>query len=338
MTRSLDHYRQLAGAFLQPDLDPAIRESRGRELADAAVDLARGVQLAGAVLPNRVAARFGTDREFMDALRQHAEHAQLRAVAYDTLGDVPGLNGRYIETGLGGTGLGGGLPLIRTFASDVDHSGGYSPVVPELVSGEEVGAVDPEVPMDGGTPWTIADIGLNKAWHRSVIVSDVSLQVVDATELDGFAADLLAQIMYDVADRGAELWLGDAIRDAAAATPEGASLSAALDTAESLASSALDAPADILLVNPADWPRVRRQVAQSWTQGPAPMPAVSMGIPEGTVLVTGRPAFHLFRQDYAIDNAVVPSKLSRVTAVHRPFFFAVRKPDAIQAVTLTDED
>lgn len=341
MRTTLELYRNLAAAMLEPGIDDVSRASRAREVADAASDLREGVRIAHAVLPGLVipAARYAVDRssaaenELGRVMVQRQTFAEMRAVAYEDLLGLPGLKFQGTVSDGPDTGLGSGLPLIRTYATEWTTSGGKKPVVPGLPEGgDDDGVIDPEpADMTDGAPFTIADVGDDEEWHISVAAALVSRQLIDFTTEE--ARRDLDQLVFDVADRGAEKFIGaKLVADAGGTRVAGANL-VGFDTAEGAASAELLAPADLVIVNPADWSKVRRAVAESWQQSPAPTPAVSVGVPAGTALVTGRRAFHLFRQDYQIMAQTSPRNLSNVVAIGRGFYLAIRNPDAIQTVT-----
>jgi hypothetical protein len=342
MRTTIELYRNLVAAMLEPGLDDVSRASRAREVGDAASDLREGVRIAQAVLPSLVvpAARLGdvgdgraADNALGQVLAQRHLFAELRAVAYETLTDVPGLKMQGTAADVRDGGLGGGLPIIRTYATEWSTSGGKSPVVPGLIEGgDDDGVIDPEPDdMTDGDPFTIADVGEEEEWHYSVAASLVSRQLIDFTTDE--ARRELDQLMFDIADRGAEKHIGARlVADAGGSTAAGTNL-VGFDTAEGLASAALKAPADLVIVNPADWSKVRRAVAQSWQQGPAPVPAVSIGVEAGTAIVTGRGAFHLLRRDYDVAFKAEPKVLGNLTGIGRWFYLAIRNPAAIRKVT-----
>ena len=309
------------------------------ESADAASDLREGVRIGNAVLPSFVVpvARLAdggrsAEEEFGRVRAQRNLFAEMRAVAYETLAEVPGLKMQGVAADSFEGGLSGGLPLIRSYATEWGTSGGKSPVVPGLIDGgDDDGEIDPESPLADGAAFTIDDVGEDEEWHYSVAAAAVAKQVIDFANEEGRRE--LDQVIFDVADRGAEKHVGARlVTDAGGSTAAGTNLTG-FDTAEGLASAALKAPADLVIVNPADWAKVRRAVAQSWQQNPAPTPAVSMGVPAGTAIVTGRRAFHLFRRDHDVAAETQPAKLGYLVGVGRWFYIAIRNADAIQKVT-----
>jgi hypothetical protein len=324
-------YRDLAAKFLDPKLSESERELTARIVADANLDLQRGVQFADAVQPGLVetvlegADRWPTykqQRETLNELRAFSESVSPRPVVSDSFS----------------TGLSGGLPLVRELAmlETGTENAGSSPVVPGIVAGPDTGDIDPV--FDGslldGT-WTIDDVGALESWHWSIITPAIGKQLKNFATPQGLA--MLDALVLDVVDRGAEKHIGAAILSAASTTAEPAdtaAIPAAIDLAEAQASTALNAPADLMLVNPADWPKVRRIVAESWTHGPAPRVVVSVGVTAGTFVLTGREAFTLLVRDHEYLEADAPSIHSVNIGVGRPFYCAIRNEDAIRAIEL----
>jgi hypothetical protein len=54
----------------------------------------------------------------------------------------------------------------------------------------------------------------------------------------------------------------------------------------------------------------------------------------GTIVVTGRTAFHLLRQDYNVASDTEPANWGYLVGIGRQFYLAIRNADAIQTVTL----
>lgn len=335
MNSTREHLRNLAAAFLEPGIEPAVRASRARTLAEDRSDILEGVRIASGIAPGRVLSKLKGEDGLVSML---TELDQTRAVAQQTLANTPGLDPRNFDPGTRHTGIGDGLPLIRGYADDHSRiqTHGKALVVPGIVSGDTIGVIDPALPLADSGTWTIDDVGEDQTWHRSVMVASVAQQVRDFMK-DEYAG-ILDQLFLDVADRGAEVDIATKLIAAAGGTRDTAGDTAtAIDQAEGLASAALFAPADIFLVNPVDWPAARRTVAESWGLGPAPTTAVSMGVTPGTMLVTGRDAFHLFRDDYTMHGGTIslPSILNTMTGIERPYYLAIRNPDAIQKVVIT---
>ena len=324
-------YRDLAAKFLDPKISESERELTARIVADANLDLQRGVQFADATRAGLVETllegadrwpMFKQQRETLNELRAFSESVSPRPVVSDSYG----------------TGLSGGLPLVRELAmlETGTENAGSSPVVPGIVAGPDTGVIDPDFT---GTPvdatWSIADVGALEQWHWSIITPEISKQVKNYASPQGLA--MLDALVLDVVDRGAEKHIGAAILSAASTTAEpadAAALVSAIDLAESQASSALNAPADLMLVNPADWPKVRRIVSESWTHGPAPRVVVSVGVTAGTFALTGREAFTLMVRDHEYLEADAPNIHAVNIGVGRAFYIAIRNADAIRAIEL----
>jgi hypothetical protein len=173
MRSTLELYRNLVAAMLEPGLDDVSRASRAREVGDAASDLREGVRIANAVLPSLVvpAAKLGdggraAENELGRVMAQRNLFAEMRAVAYQVLTDTPGLKFEGVAADGYESGLGSGLPLIRTFATEWTTSGGKQPVVPGVVEGVDTGEIDPTPPLADGAALTIDDVGGDREWHK----------------------------------------------------------------------------------------------------------------------------------------------------------------------------
>jgi hypothetical protein len=324
-------YRDLAAKFLDPKLSESERELTARIVADANLDLQRGVQFAGAT-------RAGLVETLLEGADKWGAYKQQRDVLNELRAFSDGVSARPVVSDSFSTGLSGGLPLVRELAmlETGTENAGSSPVVPGIVAGPDTGVIDPV--FDGtllDATWSIADVGSSEQWHWSITTPEISKQLKNFASPAGLA--MLDQLVLDVCDRGAEKHIGAAILSAASTTAEpadAAALASAIDLAEAQASTALNAQADLLLVNPADWPKVRRIVSESWTHGPAPRVVVSVGVTAGTFVLTGREAFTLLVRDHEYLEADAPSIHSVNLGVGRPFYCAIRNEDAIRAIEL----
>lgn len=344
-----DALRDRVLSALDPGLQFGVRAERARMFGEQVADLRDVAQLAAGVIGGSAAmdaARMHrpdprNPREAAEAQdRQQARTlaaelwTQLRAV--NTLTDTPGLNSRPFEPGTATTGLGDGMPLIREWALDRPFTGGGSaPVTPGLAGGAGLdGLVDPDGTTD--TALAITDVGAAESRHHAAAIAKFAHQVRDWTDDTGLR--MLDQLLLDIADRAAEKFVAQRLIAAAGGTrvagADLTTLGTAIDAAEAAAAGALNAPAGLLIVNPVNWPKVRRAVAQSWQAGlPQPAVAVSAGCTAGTLVVTGRDAMHLFRDSAFFLARDVPSTIEIDIAAVRPFYAAIRKATGVQTVT-----
>jgi hypothetical protein len=172
----------------------------------------------------------------------------------------------------------------------------------------------------------------------------VSLMMLEVLDDNGRA--ILDQLAVDLVDRAAEKHIGAAIVAAAGGTrAAGSDLAAALDTAEAACGAGVESAADVLLVNPADWPKVRRAAAPSWQLGPHPEVGLSIGVPAGTVAFLSRAAVfaQIGRLQYASaglsvqdasKHALNPAEFAANIGMFRHFRTIIRRPAGIQLVTL----
>jgi len=332
--------RETVLSSLAPDLSHGVRVGRARETVEQAADLRDFVRVASTVIGGSAVLdvlRMAEARDRGDALERYQAREvldQLRAV--QTLADNPGLLPKPVDVGTGSTGLGDGMPLIRLHALDREFAaGGDAPITPGVPGNVPAGSIDPAADP-GGTAFTIANVGSARARHNAVAFATFARQVRDWS--DPAALAMVDQIVLDVADRAAEVYIGAQLVAAAGGTRvAGADLNTlgdALDAAEAAAGAALNAPADLLIVNPANWPKVRRAIGTSWpTDAPHPMVAVSIGVAAGTAIVTGRSALHLFRDDVFFLPRESPSNFGMEVAASRPFYLAVRTTTGVQTIT-----
>lgn len=345
--------RALVLRAAEPQLGPSERAVKARD-AGAELEDVRDLARLGALLPGRISDQIRAFRGDVDAearLKARDAIAEARAVAIAVPADYPNLIGnRGLVPGLGT--LGQGLPLIRQLADPSTSTG--LPVIPAMPPAALVGEIQtPGVATPASSTITIGDSATPPRWTTAVAIAEVSHQLFDFAEAD--ANSYLDQIIDDAVDRAAEQNIAAALITAAGGTAAaGADLPSALDTAESLAGAALNAPADLVLVSPTDLPKVRRAVAASWQSDPHPTLLCSAGIPAGKVVITGRSAFVLVAQslrggvettgaDRDVPANVLniqamqiprPRNWSVTVATWRDFILSVRLPAGVRVVTL----
>ena len=352
MTDHLGQLRSLAMAALDGGASDAIRSSRAREAVEQVQDLADFARFAAGVIGGsraqdwaRVNVRHlqGAGGEHLSPALERIEARQmvdqLRALQLTT--DNPGLIGKRVENG-GITGIGTALPLIRQFARERDFTaGGVAPVVPGVPGGNISGSMVTEgTPLTAGAATTIGDVGASRTRQLAACYAVLPRQVIDWT--DPVAQGLLDQLLVDIADRTAEIYIGGQLVSAAGGTrvagADATTLGAALDQAEALAGAAMNTHlADgtgLLVVNPGDVPSVRRAIGTSWLAGvPHPTVAVSVGVSVGTAIVTAPGAVLLEREPVQWDPQLSPDTLGVEIGVSRPLYLAVRVAAGVQTVT-----
>jgi hypothetical protein len=346
---AVHHLRNLVLSTTEVDLTEAVRAARARTAIDTAGDLREFTNLAAGVIGGSAAldalliAEKGA-RGLEAAERHDARRilAQLRAA--QGLADTPGINPKTVAVGTGTTGIGTGMPLIRNYALDRDFlAGGDAPITPGVIAGDTTGDVDPSTPYVGGTAFTIANVGSAQANHMAYGYANFARQVRDWT--DPAALAMLDQIILDVADRAAEIYIGAALVTGAGGTrvagADLTTLGTALDAAEAAAGTAINSAIEtagtapgLLIVNPANWPKVRRAIGTSWPVGaPHPEVAVSIGAPTGTAIIVGPSAIHLFRDQFLHAARTAPAAMGYENTAARPFYLSIRAAAGIQTIT-----
>lgn len=345
--------RALVLRAAEPHLGPSERAVKARD-AGAELEDVRDLARLGGLLPGRISDQiraFRGDVEAEARIKARAAIAEARAVAIAVPADYPNLIANQgLVPGLGT--LGAGLPLIRQLADPSTSTG--LPVIPAMPAALVGEIQTPGVATPGSSTIPIADSATPPRWTTAVAIAEVSHQLFDFAEAD--ANSYFDQIIDDAVDRAAEIEVGRLLIAAAAAgtAAAGSDLPGALDTAESLAGAALNAPADLVLVSPTDLPKVRRAVAASWQSDPHPTLLCSAGIPAGKVVVTGRSAFVLVAQalrggvDTTSDDRDMPANVLNLKAIQiarprnwsvtvatwRDFILSVRLPAGVRVVTL----
>lgn len=349
LTPAQNHIRNLVLSTTERDLTEATRAARARTAIDTASDLRDFARLAAGVIGGSEALDALLIEEKGAAARPAAERQEARQVlaqvrAAQALADTPGINPKPVDVGTGATGISGCLPLIRKYALDRDFAaGGDAPITPGVIGGDTTGDVDPSTPYTGGTSFTIANVGAGQFRHFAWGYANYAHQVEKWS--DPGAHSLLDQILLDVADRAAEIYIGAALISAAGGTRTAGAdlvtLGTALDAAEAAASAAVNseltdtgtAPG-LLIANPANWPKVRRAIGTSWpADAPHPQVAVSIGATVGTAIIVGPAAIHLFRDQEILAARTAPSSFGFESVVGRPFYLSVRAAAGVQIIT-----
>ena len=339
---------------LPADLNAAVRSVRIRDALDQVADLRDFAAVADGVLRGSAAIdllRVRAPEMFMPADSEAQRAAQERLAARGVLEqlrasqvttDTPGLLPRPVDVPAS-TGIETGTPLIREYALDRDFAeGGTTPVVPAVAAGNINGDLLTEgSPVTPGSPVTFTNAAAADARQIAVCVAKLSRQVLDWPGSDAQA--LLDQAFYDIADRRAELTIGaDLIASAGGTRTAGASdttLSDAINAAEAAAGAALNEALasgtlpGLVIVNPANLPRVRRAMAAGWLIDPHPVLTASIGVTAGTAVVVAPGAVHLARDEVfwaAVDD---PSAIGKLAVAARPFLVTVRAANGVQTVT-----
>jgi len=152
----------------------------------------------------------------------------------------------------------------------------------------------------------------------------------------------LDQLVEDMVNRAAERHIGSQLVAAAGIpTAAGSDLAGALDNAEGVVAAAAQSGCGQLVVNPKDWPKVRRAVAQTWTVDPHPIPAVSVAAPEGTVLMVGNGILRVeasqlsyFGGNVSTNKVYEPALNAYYMSVYRYFRAIIRSDAGVAAVQL----
>ena len=276
----------LVSRAVEPGIDDLSRANRARVALDSAEDTAALMGLVPKLFPGIAIAAARVNRSkrqnepipnkaqrVLDAHAGLSEFTAARSAITEIIGSnepTPALEASYTAT-----------PLILEAVS-LELSGSLSHVAPSLVVDAE-GQVDAE-DYSLGTEFAVEDAG--GRLHLAAVSVPCSMQVLDWVDDNGAA--FIDQVIHQMINRAAERHIGQALITAAGtALTAGSDLASALDTAEAQAAEAVLAECDQIIVNPADWPRVRRVIAQSWENGPHPRPMVSIGMPKGTIIMTG---------------------------------------------------
>lgn len=266
--------------------------------------------------------RHGTDTAAVERLHRHgAVVALTAAVAPQTLADTAGLTtvgpaGRPVGAGLPGSPL---LDLADPFTPSgpsIDIPLGWNPLPAAVIDPAEKTAISSAVHTG------IASA--NKPWHLAAYALNLSKQVLDWGE------DSLRRyqdLITATVNSGLEKTL---ITDLLAAAGTAA---ADVDAAEAAAGTAWGTAVDTLVVNPGDWPKVRRSYA------PQPVPfanvAVTAGITAGTALLFARAAVTLLAEQLQWGTVVEPAYLGQAVAASRAGIAVPLRTGAVAAATIT---
>lgn len=338
------HLRAQVNRFGDPDASASERAARAQLLVESSRDTAEAVEVARAIVPGlsvldrarqRIPAPHGVSAEVRQQARERLDvrerlselRAELRAL--DTTADRPVIVADSTSTGLGVA------PLIRQHSVAWEWHSRQSPVVPGVVGGDAAAEVNASFPIDpgAGSSVVIENVNPDEKFDLSVLAATMSLPVMEWTDRAG--QELLDNALRDLVDLAAEEFVGAGLEAAAGGTAAYAS-AATLDAAEGAAGGAGRGAAELLIVNPVDWPTVRRDLASAWAAGPHPVPVVTPGATAGTVTYTGPGAFWLLASEVIEDEDVHPSPKTMggvEVAIGRPFKLFVRNAAAIRTVT-----
>jgi hypothetical protein len=331
--------RELIGHASRPNIETSSRANRARVAVETLTDLTDLAAASRPILAGKIA-DLATLRQrpgSADPAAREAVRADLEALTRDfplvmvqSIADVvpSGFTAAY---------------LTRTYAAPMGTNERSSvPGIPDAVEG----VVNPDT-STGGTfgagPVVVEDVAPVRPDTAGASFA-VSLMMLEVLDDNGRA--ILDQLAVDLVDRAAEKHIGAAIVAAAGGTrAAGSDLAAALDTAEAACGAGVESAADVLLVNPADWPKVRRAAAPSWQLGPHPEVGLSIGVPAGTVAFLSRAAVfaQIGRLQYASaglsvqdasKHALNPAEFAANIGMFRHFRTIIRRPAGIQLVTL----
>lgn len=312
-TATTDYLLELTAAAYEPGLTGPVRVNRLRTVAEVYSDIRDAMAVTSFVLPGAA----------IDAVTDR--HTELRRDLADVTGVLPWSQG--VIASAADTGTDPALQIVRTLARPLTID-----VVPGLLASDLAGSVDAsDYSME--TQILIGDIADGKPNLAGAVFS-VSHGFVEW--LDPAGRVLIDQIVDDVVTRGAELSMGATIATGATpATSVTGTLGEQLDAAEGQASAGSGSVADLLLVNPVDWPAVRRIVASTWTDAmPHPRPVESVGIPAGTVIVAASVALVLEAAPVSYTQTVVPRTMGKSLMAARNFRAIVRHAAGVVAVSL----
>lgn len=310
----LEQLRDLVAAATEPDLTASVRANRSRTLAEVTNDYRDALAAASFVLPGRAVDTLaaGNGSKERNELRRQVE-IMSRDLA-DATGVLPWT--QRVIASASDTGTDPALQIVRNLARPLTIS-----MVPGLPAPDLAGTVD-AADYSMSDQILLDDVADGQP-HIAGAVFSTSGGFVDWLDPAGRA--LVDQIVDDVVTRAAELSMGATI--ATAATPLAgvhATLADKLDAAEGQASAGTGSVANLLLVNPTDWPTVRRAVATSWTAGPHPTVTLSAGIPAGTVITACTVALVLEAGAMNFAQTDVPHTMGKSLMGYRSFRAIVR--------------
>lgn len=297
------------------------RDERQSVLALAGANPYRfGGSLIGDVVAAGRARRAGTiDEAAEERITTYRAVSDLQAANHQITTDTPGLlttrpPGLPFKPGLPGTPL---LALGEPF-----QPRGRTIELPSAWEDLPTGVLNPVEKTDvSGAIGTIPTV--NTPVHMAAWSENISRQLLD------FGEDALRrkqEEMETVVNVALEKALIAALVTAAG-TP-----AADLDTAEAAAAAAWGTMADTLVVNPADWPAVRRSYSPQGV--PFPNQAITGSIAAGVALVFPLSAIWLLVEPMRSSAATEPSVLGEAMGFSRAGVAASRRTGAIGAATL----
>lgn len=334
-----DELSAVAGRALEPDLGPGetlrraglveshLRALNALGLADPYAGGARSVVV------DTLSASSG-DQAAADRLHRADLVRALRgawaAPPHQTTVETPGLIGsQLVPPGPGGL---PGAPFLDAFA--VPSLYGYGGLqVPTGWTGGLSAVINSTEKTQFMPGQSAANIDAEKIpWTTAAYAENIALQVTDWAPS---AQAELDRVFAAVVGAGLEKALLAQLATAAGTPADGSTdLGDALDDAET--SIAGGDPPSHLVVNPLDWPKVRKAYAAA---GLWPMPLAvirSPGQPPGLVLVLASGALYVAATPVDYLRALEPSILGRAVAAFRYGAIATRQPTpAAAAVTLT---
>lgn len=341
---------RLSGRAMEPGLDNSEQIMRTRAAANASRDLValladldpypgyRPREGAGLVADLCRAHRrsAATEAERDDARRRYERHQtaqRLHARANQTTTDTPGLLTPLL-VGVGDTAGLPGSPLLDALAVAVDffYAGMRVPTGWVGPDGNPPAAVLDAVektsvfPANGAASVEEDTV----AWHTSAYALNVARQVLDWGQDAQAALDLLFARTVDLGLESAIV--ADLLTMAGTPIDATTNPGDALDTAEATASTL--APASHLVVNPADWPKLRRGYTSN-AMWPPPLTVVrTSGCPAGTALVLASGGVFIGRTDLVWQSLNEPAVFGYEVASVR--YGAVAPYQASPAVAALD--
>jgi hypothetical protein len=318
----LEQLRDLVAAATEPGLTASVRANRSRTVAEVTNDYRDALDAAAFVLPGRALDAFSP----LNGSKERNELRRQVDVMRRDLADVTLPWRQGVIASAADTGTDPALQIVRSLARPLTIA-----VVPGLPSPDLAGTVDAaDYSMAGQI--LLDDIADGQP-HIAGAVFSTSHGFTDWLDPAGRA--LVDQIVDDVVTRAAELHMGNTIAtDATPATSTTGTLGEQLDAAEGQASAGTGSVANVLLVNPADWPIVRRAVATSWAAGPHPTATLSAGIPVGTVITACTVALILEAGTVNFAQTDVPRTMGKHLLAYRSFRAIVRHAAGVVSTSL----
>jgi hypothetical protein len=267
-------------------------------------------------------ARTAPDPDAVERLQRHRAATMLTAAVMNQITtDTPGLlttgpTGRPVAAGLPGS------PLLDLGDPFTPTAGSLE--VPAGWTSLPAGVLDPvEKTSIGGAHGQLGTIPT--PWHLAGYMLNIARQVLDWSE-DGRRRieDFMGAVVNVTLEKAL---IADLLVDAG--TP-----AADLDTAEATAGGAWGTAVDTLVVNPTDWPAVRRSYGGP-QYVPFPTVCVTGSITAGTALLFPRSAVCLLVNDLTYGSAIEPAYLGDAIYFSREGLATSLRPDAVAAATIT---